>query len=84
AGVVLATVTLFSQQALIAMRATGRLAMVWVGGLVAAALTIMVTDGGESLRVARAFLIGEAFAFVGLAITVLVTRPSEAGPAIEI
>ncbi|HSG80446.1 MAG TPA: hypothetical protein VLD62_12765 [Acidimicrobiia bacterium] len=73
-GVVLATVALFSQQALIAMRATGRLAVVWVGALAAAAIAIALTDGGESLRVARGFVIGEAFAFAGLTVTVLATR----------
>ena len=77
AGVVIATVALFSQQALIAMGATNRLAVVWLGGLIAAALMIALTDGGETLRVARAFLVGEGVAFVGLIVAVLTTK----GPA---
>ena len=76
-GVVLATVALFCQQALIAMHRTTVLALVWTLGLAAAAVVVGVTDGTETIRVARAFLLGEAIAFAGLVTAVLLTAPAE-------
>lgn len=63
AGVALATVALFTQQMLIAMRATGTLAVAWVSGLVVAGLTVMAAGGSPSMRVGLGFLLGEATAF---------------------
>jgi len=73
-GIILATVALFLQQILIAMRATGRLAAAWLLGLVAAALAIALSDGEVSIRVGRAFLLGEVVAFSGLTAAVLAGR----------
>jgi O-antigen/teichoic acid export membrane protein len=73
-GVVLATMALFVQQMLIAMRATGRLAAAWLTGLLVATLLIVATDGDVSLRVGRAFLAGEATAFAGLVAAVVTFR----------
>jgi O-antigen/teichoic acid export membrane protein len=73
-GVVLATMALFVQQMLIAMRATGRLAAAWLAGLLVATLLIVTTDGDVSLRVGRAFLAGEATAFAGLVAAVVTSR----------
>jgi O-antigen/teichoic acid export membrane protein len=78
-GVVLATVALFVQQMLIAMRATTRLAVAWIAGLVAAAVMIALTDGSASLRVGRAFLTGEIVAFAGLVVGVLTIRRRDPG-----
>ncbi|MDX1691840.1 MAG: hypothetical protein R3290_12555, partial [Acidimicrobiia bacterium] len=65
------------QQALIAMHRTTVLALVWTLGLAAAAVVVGVTDGTETIRVARAFLLGEAIAFAGLVTAVLLTAPAE-------
>jgi len=62
-GAVLATMALFAQQMLIAMRATGRLAAAWLAGLAAAALSVAIGQAAPSLRVGWAFLIGEVLAF---------------------
>ena len=63
AGVVVATAALFVQQMLIVLRATGKLAMAWFGGLGAAAATILVVSGTASQRVGLSFLVGEGVAF---------------------
>jgi O-antigen/teichoic acid export membrane protein len=76
-GVVIATTALFVQQMLIALRATGYLAIAWFGGLATAALVVAVTSGPASNRVGLAFLVGEA---VALALIVLsVVRASREG-----
>jgi O-antigen/teichoic acid export membrane protein len=61
-GVVLATVSLFTQQMLIAMKATGVLAASWITGLAAASVAISLGTGSASLVVGLAFLVGEAVA----------------------
>jgi O-antigen/teichoic acid export membrane protein len=71
AGTALATVALFAQQLLIAMKLTGRLAAVWMAGLAAAAIAIGVGSGAPSLRVGWAFLIGEALSFAALVATIV-------------
>ncbi len=71
AGVVIATAALFVQQMLIALRTTGGLAAAWLGGLIAAGLTVALTSGEASLRVGLGFLIGEAVALGLIVITVL-------------
>lgn len=67
AGVVLATASLFVQQALIAMRATVPLAVVWIVGVSVAIVVIALAGGTPSERVAGGFLAGEAVAAAGLA-----------------
>lgn len=79
-GVVLATVALFAQQVLIAMKATGRLAVVWLLALTSAAVTVAVTTGLPGSRVGLAFLVGESLALVGLVAAVMSSaRPASAG-----
>jgi len=73
AGMAIATVAPFAQQMLIAMQATTVLAASWLAGLVVAAAVIWIGGDDASLRVARAFLAGEAVAFVGI-ITAVTTR----------
>ncbi len=73
-GAVLATMALFAQQMLIAMRATGRLAAAWLAGLAAAALAVALGQAAPSLRVGWAFLIGEALAFTLLITATLAGR----------
>lgn len=72
-GVVIATTALFTQQMLIALRATTRLAMAWAGGLVAAVATVMLAGGTPSQRVGLAFLVGEAAALALIVISVAAT-----------
>jgi hypothetical protein len=75
--VAIATVALFSQQILIAMRSTGKLAVSWMVGLAAAAITVGLAGGRPSVRVGAGFLVGEVVAF-GLIIgtIALASRPS--------
>lgn len=73
AGMAIATVALFTQQILIAMRATGLLAVAWVAGLATAAVTLGVAGGSPSIRVATGFLAGEVAAFALIVLFVLVT-----------
>ena len=81
-GMAIATVALFSQQMLIALRATGRLAVAWGVALAVAALTLMVwTGGGDSIRVARGFLAGEVVAMVGIVLMVMVAAGRPAAPS---
>ncbi len=74
AGTALATLALFVQQMLIASKATGRLAIAWLAGLVVAAVVVAVTGSTPSLRVGWAFLTGEAVAFSALVVAVLAIR----------
>ena len=76
-GVAIATTALFVQQMLVALRATGALAMSWFGGLAAAAVTIVVAPGSASERVGLAFLVGEAVALA--LIVAAVTRAARRG-----
>ncbi len=71
AGVVIATAALFVQQMLIALRATGGLAIAWLCGLVAAGLTVGLTAGDASLRVGLGFLVGETVSLGLIVFTVL-------------
>lgn len=73
AGVVLATTSLFVQQMLIALHATGAMATAWLGGLVAAAAVIVAVPGSASDRVGLGFFVGEA---VALALIVAAVRRS--------
>jgi lipopolysaccharide/colanic/teichoic acid biosynthesis glycosyltransferase/O-antigen/teichoic acid export membrane protein len=67
AGVVLAGAGLFVGQILVAEARTGRLAMAWSAGLVAAVATLAVLAGMAPITlVATAFLIGEAAALAAL------------------
>ncbi len=67
-GVAIATLALFTQQLLIARRATARLAAAWLLGLAVAAIVVWLDGSGDSIRVGRAFLAGEAAAFGALMI----------------
>lgn len=66
AGVAVATLALFTQQLLIARRATARLAAAWLIGLAVSAIVVWVGGGSDSIRVGRAFLAGEVSALAGL------------------
>ncbi len=79
AGATLATVALFAQQMLIAMRATGRLAAAWLAALAAAALAITLAGDTPSLRVGWAFLIAETLAFTLIIAITLATAPRRPG-----
>jgi len=83
AATVLATVALFIQQILVAMRSTGRLAAAWLCGLAAAAAVVIAAGRlSPSLRVGWAFLAGEALAFVLLVgIVARAARPRSADAA---
>ena len=79
AGVAIATVALFAQQILIAMRATGRLALAWLVGLAGASLVVAFAAGSPSARVGAGFLVGEAIAFVLIVATIVLrTRATSA------
>lgn len=78
AGIAIATVALFAQQILIAMRTTGRLAVAWMTGLAVAAITVAFAGGGPSLRVGAGFLVGEAVAFALIVATIVMqSRPQK-------
>ena len=77
-GAMLATVALFAQQMIIALRATGRLAAAWLAGLAAAGVLVAVASAGPSLRVGWAFLVGEGLAFALLVAIALTARPRAA------
>jgi lipopolysaccharide/colanic/teichoic acid biosynthesis glycosyltransferase len=67
AGVVLAGAGLFVGQILVAEARTGRLAVAWLAGLVFAITTVIVTPAAPvMMRVAIAFLVGEAAALLAL------------------
>jgi O-antigen/teichoic acid export membrane protein len=66
AGVAVATLALFTQQLLIARRATPHLAAAWLLGLTVAAVVVWLDGSSESIRVGRGFLAGEVSAFAGL------------------
>jgi lipopolysaccharide/colanic/teichoic acid biosynthesis glycosyltransferase len=66
AGVVLASAGLFVGQILVARSQPTRLAVAWLVALVAAAAAVFIPIGDPILRVAVAFVIGEAVALVAL------------------
>ena len=65
-GSVLATTASFSNQILIALGATWRLAAAWLTGLTVAALTLAVVDADATVRVAAGFFAGEAAALAAV------------------
>lgn len=68
-GVALAGAALFVGQVLIAEGKTGQLALAWIGGVVAALGTLLITSAGMPItRVAITFLVGEAVALLWLVI----------------
>lgn len=77
-GVAIATVALFTQQMLIALRATGRLAGAWGSGLAAATLAVVLGGADATLRVGTAFLVGEAVALslIVAAVVAAARRPA--------
>jgi len=73
-GAAIATVALFAQQILIAMRSMGRLAAAWLSGLAVSAIVVALASGSPSLRVGVAFLTGEAVA-LALIVIAIVSAP---------
>jgi O-antigen/teichoic acid export membrane protein len=71
AGVGIATVALFTQQLLIALRATTLLAAAWISGLAAAAASVVLVGGTPMMRVGLGFLVGEAAAFALIVVLTL-------------
>lgn len=71
AAVVAAMFGLGTTQILVGKGHTDRMAMVWIGAVMVAALTILVSPGEPSLRVAIGFCVGEVSALVGLSLAVL-------------
>jgi len=76
AGVTLATVALFDQQLLIAMKATRRMAAAWLLALLVAVLVVWPDGATPSIRVGRAFLAGEVTALIALTAAIL-RRPAD-------
>lgn len=74
-GSVLATVAAFTNQILLAMGATWRLAAAWVFGLIVAATVMVVLSSDPATRVAAGFLAGESAALVAVAAAALANRP---------
>jgi O-antigen/teichoic acid export membrane protein len=77
-GVAIATVALFTQQMLIALRATTMLAAAWISGLATAALALTLTAGTPVMRVGLGFLVGELVAFT-LIVALILRRVGRAG-----
>lgn len=77
AGTTIATVALFEQQLLIAMRSTGRMAAAWIVALGVAGAALLIGGSSASLRVGRAFLIGEVTALLALTIAVMRRNTAE-------
>ena len=65
-GSVLATVAAFTNQILLAMGATWRLAAAWLVGLIAAAIVMAALPSDPVTRVAAGFLVGESTALVAV------------------
>lgn len=77
-GVVFAGGGLFVGQILVARGEPARLAIAWVGGLMAAVGSIWLSEGLDAVaRVSIAFSIGEIVALVALASAAVVTRREE-------
>jgi hypothetical protein len=55
-------------QVLVAEGRTARLAGAWFGGLVVAVVALLLLGGAPDVRVAMAFLVGEAVALVLMAL----------------
>jgi O-antigen/teichoic acid export membrane protein len=66
AGMVLASVSLLAGQVLVARGRTLLLAGAWLIGFVVAIVAVLPAVGGADLRVARAFVLGEAAALVAI------------------
>ncbi len=71
AGVVVASTTQISGQALVALGGTGRLAAAWISGLLAALVTIPLLALSPDRTVAVAFLVGELVALGVVSLTSL-------------
>ncbi len=74
AGTTIATVALFEQQLLIAMRSTRSMAVAWLVALAVATLVILPDGADVTIRVGRAFLAGEVTALLALTVAVLRRR----------
>lgn len=76
AGVVSATAALGLNQMLIAMGEEVRLIAPWAAALIAGVLTVIGLGGSPILRVASAFVVGEAVALAGLLTAVFTAQPA--------
>jgi O-antigen/teichoic acid export membrane protein len=72
AGVMAAAAAQVASQVLVAEGRTNRLSLAWLGGLVVAALSLVILRGDADIRVALSFVIGE-FVALGL-MALLATR----------
>ncbi len=64
AGIVVASGAQIAGQVLVARARTGRLALAWLAGLLVAIVVLALSSGTPDLRVAIAFVVGEAVALV--------------------
>jgi O-antigen/teichoic acid export membrane protein len=79
AGVMAAAAAQIASQVLVAEGRTSRLTLAWMSGLVVALMALLALGGEPDVRVAIAFALGEATAFILMA---LLTRRSE-GPVLQ-
>lgn len=68
AGCMVAAASVFLDQVLVALGATGKLAGAWTAALGVAAVTLLVTGGTAEVRVATAVAVGELAALLGVLI----------------
>lgn len=78
-----ALASLFLNQIFVARGETGRLAVVWIAALIAAATALLVGGTAPMTRVATAFLVGEAAALVLLVAVSVVAHRAGRGLPIE-
>lgn len=67
-GVVGAMASVFTAQMLVARGQTAPLAAAWIAGLVAAALTIVLSTGAPEIRTGLAFMVGEIVALAAIGV----------------
>ena len=78
AGIVVASGAQIAGQVLVARARTGRLALAWMAGLLVAMVVLAVSSGTPDLRVAVAFVVGEAVALGVVLAQVLRSTPLSA------
>jgi O-antigen/teichoic acid export membrane protein len=83
AAVGCALASLFLNQIFVARGETGRLAVVWIGALVAAAVSLGVLRATPMTRVATAFFVGEAAALLSLVAVSVIAHRARRGLPIE-
>lgn len=70
-GMVIAAASLLAGQVLVARGRTLLLAAGWAAGLIAAGLALLIDAGGADVRVARAFVVGEAAALAAIVLAAI-------------